>query len=154
MQLYGCAELLPTHEAQLQPLLEKANSIDPEYTYLHYLGMGYVYEKNQKYEQAYDWYMKAIELDETQLKGYIAIGQAALAEKDGLRAENALRKAIAVGPRKFFDWLLVDGSALRWTTTMARSSRLVRAKFAPASSPMGRDSPRQNWRNEVDARTI
>ncbi len=101
MQLYGRAELFATHEAQLQPLLERAISIDPEYTYLCYLDMGYVYEQNQNYQRAYEWYIKAIELDETQLSGYIFLGNAALAEKDYMRAEEAFQKAMKVAPEAF-----------------------------------------------------
>lgn len=101
LRLYGHSEWFATHEEQLQPLLERAICVDPDYAYSYYLNMGSVYQQNQKYKQAYDWYNKAVELDERRLNGYISIGYAALEENNYKVAENAFRRGIEVAPKSF-----------------------------------------------------
>ncbi len=113
LQLYGRVGQLAQHEAQLLPLLERAISPDPEYAYLRYLDMGSVYQQNQRYKEAYDWYNKAVELNEVELNAYISIGYAALeeatqeeknplqAEQAFQKAEQAFQKAVTVAPSSF-----------------------------------------------------
>ncbi len=122
LQLYGRVGQLAQHEAQLLPLLERAISPDPEYAYLRYLDMGSVYQQNQRYKEAYDWYNKAVELNEVELNAYISIGYTSRASFSeggtGLSKSSHCSSFI-------IRWLLGDGALLRGTRTMGACLRLV-----------------------------
>ena len=101
--LYGQPSLIEKYGAFIEPLAESAKAVEPADEYQIYLYVAEAYKTGQRFDQAHDWYHKAIAFDRERLTGYIVKGFACLEEGDRRyeEARTAFLKAIEIAPESY-----------------------------------------------------
>lgn len=114
-RLYGHPGLFQTNQEKIMPLVKLAIAVNPTDEYATYLYVGNIYKQNNEYEKAHHWYIKAIELDDTRLEGYISKGYAEIEEEKFDQARFTFQKGIEVAEEAF------DGyQAMGWLYELRR----------------------------------
>ncbi len=97
-KLYGRPENFQKREEDLRPILDRAIAVSPEDEYQFYLDYAYIYEQNRQFDRAYEWFQKAIALDETRPFGHVEFGKCYEKQGRDNDAEAAYKKAIEAAP--------------------------------------------------------
>jgi type III secretory pathway component EscV/tetratricopeptide (TPR) repeat protein len=150
LKLYSGMQFFAARESELRPLMERAIAAEPEAEYQMYVELGNAYARNQRFEQAHEWFEKAIALNETTPGGHIAIAQCYERQLRNEEAETAYQKAIAVAPSCYdgywgLTWLYEQeerwADALEWYQKTPQHRKewasLVRAKIGEMHSRLG-----------------
>jgi tetratricopeptide (TPR) repeat protein len=113
IRLYGRRERFSSHKDRLPGLVKRLLALDPSAQYGLYLEEGYIYQQNKLYDDAHQYYEKAISLDETRLGGYTSNGYAYLDEANEKQGDEEndksclekcryyFQRAVAVAPESF-----------------------------------------------------
>jgi len=123
LNLYGRKEYFSSHESDIPTLVQQASKVTTEGIYSIYISAGYVYQINNRFEDAHIWYDFAIKMDETRLGGYISKGECYAIEGNFEQALVNFQTAIQLAPEAVdgylkLAWLYEDRmiweDALEW----------------------------------------
>ncbi|MFW6310331.1 MAG: tetratricopeptide repeat protein, partial [Prolixibacteraceae bacterium] len=89
------------HSAEINPLLENIIKLDPEFTYTALNNAAFVYQKNQEFNQAEEYYKKAIQLFPERVQSYCNLGYFWLDKDELKKSEEAFQKTIELDPQSF-----------------------------------------------------
>jgi tetratricopeptide (TPR) repeat protein len=101
IRVYGNPLLFETHKELIEPLIKKTIAVNPAGEYQVYLEVGYIYQKNMNYDQAHQWFQKAIDLDKTRIDGYISKGYAYILQGKYDQVSSVFQKAIKLAPEAY-----------------------------------------------------
>jgi tetratricopeptide (TPR) repeat protein len=101
IRLLGRPELLSSREHELLPLFERSVVVDPRGEYAACVEVGDAYRQSERYEDAHDWYDRAIALDPARLNGYMSKAYAYLDARDVPGAQTAFQAVVDVAPESF-----------------------------------------------------
>lgn len=102
VRLYGRRERFSSHKDRLPGLIKRLLALDPTARYGLYLEEGYIYLQNKLYDDAHQYYEKAIHLDETRLGGYTSNGYAYLDEANEKQGDEKSDKLCLEKCRHYF----------------------------------------------------
>jgi type III secretory pathway component EscV/tetratricopeptide (TPR) repeat protein len=98
LKLYGRPDQFKSRESDFERIVTKISVLDPEDQYPAYCDLGDIYLHNDRFDEAQEWYEKAIALDPTRPDGHIAL---AFGYEKQMRMEDAVaeyEKAIEGAP--------------------------------------------------------
>jgi tetratricopeptide (TPR) repeat protein len=102
VRLYGRPDYdAPDKDAAIESRVRRAAAVSPELEHWTYVYAGAVYQESKRYDDAARWYDKAIAVDPTRMRGYIAAGYLAVDRENYDEARSMFEKAREVAPDAF-----------------------------------------------------
>jgi len=128
VELYGRPELFNDRVDRIPLLTKRAASVEPDGSAGMYIAAGTAFQTNGHYQEAYEYFRRAVEADPRGIDGHIAAAHAYLEESKYQEAENSLRAAAEIAPHLpdlHWEFGMLYEEQMRWGEALQAYERAI-----------------------------